>query len=265
MSCVPVALVLAAGACGGQSQNTQPQLPADQPTTTGATTSESFRALTPTGATTVGGADGSSSTGDQSNQNGSVLYTHSTLLGGTTAGTTSTGGVASSGSNATGTGTSTPEVVALSDAQTVAVVQTANHGEIEQAHEALHKAKSARVRQFAQHLITDDSAADERLSKFDAEVGITPRTSAVAERVRLSGEQVLSNLKTLASTTDFDRLYVGAQVTEHTKVLEILDDTLIPHVQDPDLVKILHATRAKVANGLRMALDIAAALSNASQ
>jgi putative membrane protein len=216
-------------------------MPADQPTTTGATTGEASWASSPP-------------TGD-------AVAPGSTSLGNAEAGTTNTDGAAAAGNGAT-----RPDaVLGLSDAQTVAVVQTANHGEIEQAHEALRKAKSARVKQFAQHVITDDSAADERLSRFDDEVGITPRASPVAERVRSNVSQTLSNLKASASDADFDSLYVGGQVTERTKVLAILDDTLLPHAQDAELVKTLHAIRAQVANHLRMAQDIETALPNASR
>jgi putative membrane protein len=151
------------------------------------------------------------------------------------------------------------EVVGLSDAQAVAVVQTANHWEIEQAHQALLNGKSARVKQLAQVIIADASAGDERLSRLDDRDGITPRTSPVAERVRLRWGQNLSRLSS-ATGADFDRLYVGTQVNEYTEVLSILDDTLLPHVQDADLIADLHGVRVKVASHLKAAQAIETAL-----
>jgi predicted outer membrane protein len=138
-------------------------------------------------------------------------------------------------------------------------MQTANHWGIEQAHQALSMGKSPRVKKFALSILADASAADVSLSRFDERNGITPRTSPVAERVRIDWEHNLSNLSS-ARGTDFDRLYVGAQVAEYTEVLSILDDTLLPHVQDADLMTALRGMRAKIAAHLKMAQDIVAAL-----
>jgi len=154
------------------------------------------------------------------------------------------------------------EVVGLSDAQAVAVVQTANHWEIEQAHQALLNGKSARVKQLAQVIIADASAGDERLSRLDDREGTTPRISALAERVRLRWGQNLSRLSS-ATGADFDRLYVGTQVNEYTEVLSILDDILLPHLQDADLIAALRGMRVKVASHLKVAQAIETALSDA--
>jgi predicted outer membrane protein len=236
---VLAALSLGTGACGVPSQNTQPRMPAGQPMTTGATMSE------PSGV--------------------SPLVPGSPSLRDTSAGVTSGGAVASSGDGGTAVATTPDEVVGLSDAQIVAVVQTANHSEVERAHEALRKAESTRVKELAQHIVADDTAADERLARFDDKIGITPRTSAAAERLRMNGVRLLSSVKSSTSRADCDRLYVGAQLTEDAELLEILDDTLIPQAQDAELVRILHAIHAKVANHLRMAQDIETAPSRASQ
>jgi putative membrane protein len=49
-------------------------------------------------------------------------------------------------------------------------------------------------------------------------------------------------------------------VSEHTQVLSLLDERLIPHAQNADLTKTLQAIRTKVAGHLKMAQDIQSAL-----
>jgi putative membrane protein len=139
--------------------------------------------------------------------------------------------------------------MALDDAQIVAVIQAADTGEIAQAREVLKKSKNARVRQFAQHMITAHSAAESKIANIDGKIGLTPQTNAVAEQLTSGSEQVMGNLRS-ASGSDFDKTYVDAQVTQHTKVLDLLDNKLIPHAQNSDLVKALQEIRAKVAGHL---------------
>ena len=147
----------------------------------------------------------------------------------------------------------------LSDAQSVAVMQTANHWRIEQAHVALRTSQSARVKRLAQGILRDASADNEGLSRFDDRNGITPRSSPVAEQISFGWEPTLSSLAS-AKATDFDRLYVAAQVTQYTEALSILDDTLLPHVQDPDLMTALRRTRTEIAGHLKVAQQLQAAL-----
>ena len=76
--------------------------------------------------------------------------------------------------------------------------------------------------------------------------------------LNLGAERIAQDLK--SSGTAFDRTYIDAQVREHTQVLSLLDDRLIPHAQNADLTKTLRAVRSKVAGHLEMAKDIQATL-----
>jgi putative membrane protein len=148
----------------------------------------------------------------------------------------------------------------LTDAQIAAVVETANKGEIEQAKSALKKSRNARVRQFAQHMVTDHGAAMSDQKTLDQKNGITPQDSDVSDGIKSNGEKVMSQLNSSAGD-GFDKAYINAQVDEHQKVLDTLDNKLIPQVQNADLKSLLEKVRAKVAGHLKMAQDVQASLS----
>jgi putative membrane protein len=147
----------------------------------------------------------------------------------------------------------------LDNAQVAAVVQAANAGEIAQAREALKRAKSARVRQFAQHMLRDHSAAEAEMTRLDSKEGWTPESSAIAEQLKMGSEQIMTNLRS-AGAADFDSSYINAQVDEHTKVVDLLDNKLIPGAKDADLVKTLQEIRTKVAMHLNDAREIQTSL-----
>jgi putative membrane protein len=149
----------------------------------------------------------------------------------------------------------------LTDAQIAAVVESANKGEIEQAKTALKKSKNARVRQFAQHMVTDHTGAMNDEKTVDQKNGITPQDNDVADGIKSNGEKVMSQLNS-SGGDGFDKAYMDAQVDEHQKVLATLDDKLIPQAQNADLKSLLEKVRAKVASHLKMAQDVQASLSH---
>jgi putative membrane protein len=246
-------------ACNGDGNNPPPQTPADQTTTTAATPdpSQSGPATTPQSAYQTStpfspaAATPGTTTGMPADNSGAVAPGNpSTSMNGA-------GGTSNVATPADGTRGA--ETVSLNDAQIVSVIQAADEGEIAQAREVSRKAKSARVKRFAQHMITDHSAAETKLSSLDSKAGISPQTNAIAEQLKSNGDQIMADLKS-ASGAQFDTTYMDAQVKEHTKVLDLLDNRLIPHAQNPDLVKTLQDIRTKVAAHLKDAQDIQASL-----
>jgi len=242
--------LVGAAACAGGSNNPPPQTPADQTTTTGAnaTTPDA----PPPAMAPMPGSDPVPSSTSNLGTNTNPSGLHSPLY--STAGTSPGAGAVGAGIPAAG-----GDSASLSDGQIVAVIQTADQGEIAQAHEAIRKGKNARVKQFAQHMVTDHSAAESKLATLDSSAGITPQENAVTAQLKSGGDQIMGNLKS-SSGSDFDKAYIDAQVSEHTQVLSLLDERLIPHAQNADLTKTLQAIRTKVAGHLKMAQDIQSSL-----
>jgi putative membrane protein len=251
---IALAMVLGLASVTACSNNNNPpaQTPADQTMTTGATTPEqSNQPSQPTQPTPSDqGGTGMPNSGNAP-ENPNASTPGATIPNNPSA----TGVTTSAGETPSGAGT-----VALNDAQIVAVVQAADNGQIEQAHEAIRKAKDPRVKHFAQRLLTDHSAAETKVSSVETKAQLTPQSNAIAEHLKANGEQVLSSLKSASSGSDFDKVYIDAQVKQETKELELLDNRLISHAQNAELVKALHDVRAKVAAHLPDALEIQGSL-----
>jgi putative membrane protein len=245
---------LAVAACGGgDASNAPPQTAADQTVTTAGATGGGTNDNASTGSTGMNGTSGAAATmGSASNPNGGA-GSPATTTPGTTPSSDTSQASASSASNA--------DSSSLTDGQIASIIQAIDNGEIEQAHEALHKAKNAKVKEFARHMVSDHTAAETKLASVDQKASITPQTSAVCEQLKSGGEQIMTTLKS-QSGADFDRAYIDAQVDEHTKGLDLLDNKLIPRASNPELAKTLQAIRGKVADHLKMAQDIQGSLSH---
>ena len=234
--------------CGGSDQNTQPQTPPPPPQTTGAM--EPAAPVTPTmgtGDTSTMGNPSATSTG-MNNQGG--LATN----GSTTGSAMGSGSGASSASGGTGDTSST-----LTDDQIAAVTNAANTGEVDQAKEAVKKAKSGKVKTFAQHMITDHGAAFKAQTDIERKANINPQDNDTSRQIQSDGRTILSQIQA-ATGADFDRQYIDAQVKEHQSVLDALDNKLIPAAKNPDLKSFLQKQRDKVADHLKMAKDIQGSL-----
>jgi putative membrane protein len=240
-------------ACDKSESAPPPQTPAAQTTTTGAT--DQYNQPSAPGVTDTSGVGASGSTTSIPMSG----VTGNTPSPGMSPSATTPSGIAPTASDVPASG-GDGSAASLSDSQIVAVVHGADSGEIDQAHEAIRKGKNARVKHFAQHMLTDHSAAETKLSSIESKGGITPQTSAIAEHVKSNGDEILSNLKSSSSGSDFDKAYIDAQVKEHTKVLDLLDNKLVPQAQNADLLKTLKEIRTKVASHLQEAQDIQASL-----
>jgi putative membrane protein len=144
----------------------------------------------------------------------------------------------------------------MSDAVIVSVMVTANSAEIEQAKLALDQAHDARVRDFAQMMQTDHTAALDRMNNLARHLGLDSATPSDL-RTRLGTEAAGQLLRlALSDGAAFDLTYMEIQVLVHGEVLSMLDNTLMPAARDPALRAELEMTRSLVARHLTMAKEL---------
>jgi len=231
--------------CGGSDQNTQPQTPPSQssPSTTDTTMT--------TGAQTPG------ATGSSYGQTPTPSPADKTSTTNPSATTPGTSPIATTPPPSSGTDTSNQ---ALSDEQIAAVTNAANTGEVDQAKEAIKKAKNGRVKTFAQHMVTDHGAAFKQQTDLEKKGNITPQDNELSRQVQNDGKTFLSQLQSAPGGNDFDKQYMDIQVREHQQVLDSLDNKLIPNAKNADLKSYLQKVRDKVADHLKQAKDIQASL-----
>jgi len=143
------------------------------------------------------------------------------------------------------------------DGQIASIVSTANTGEVAQAQVALSKAEDAQVRDYAQHMITEHTAAEQRLTQLLTAAGITPQPSQVSTSLKADSDRVVQQLTATAAGPNFDSVYIQSQIAVHQKVLDLVDDELIPSAQNSTLQDELQATSDAVSKHLEDAEDIA--------
>lgn len=143
----------------------------------------------------------------------------------------------------------------MSDGQIAGVMLEANTGEVSAALIALADSANATVTTFATMIVTDHKAANSNLVNIVRQDSITVAGSAVRQMLSAEASRTLSALISTPPST-FDATYVLSQVTIHTMVLQLLDDQLIPKVEDASLKTELQSERATVMNHLTAAQQL---------
>lgn len=139
----------------------------------------------------------------------------------------------------------------LNDEQIAGITDAANSAEIEQGKLARLKSKDAAVQKFAAKMI----AAHEEAKKNQDKLKLKTAESMLGNSLGTEAASALNTLKG-AEGKDFDKAYIDAQVNEHQKLLDALNDKLIPNVKNPDLKAYLNQILPHVSRHLQEAQEI---------
>ncbi|HET9949500.1 MAG TPA: DUF4142 domain-containing protein [Longimicrobiales bacterium] len=149
----------------------------------------------------------------------------------------------------------------LTDPQIAHVAVTANAIDVELAELARDRAQSDDVKAFAQTMITDHTAVNERAAALAERLGVTPEDNDVSRSLRSEADSVRESLDDLGGRS-FDRAYIRREVDYHGAVLEALDGLLIPQSDNAELKALLTEVRPAIAAHLEHAEQLAAELSS---
>jgi len=144
-----------------------------------------------------------------------------------------------------------PKPEALSDAQIAAVTEAANSAEIAQAKVAQTRSKDPAVKTFAAMMITHHGEAKQKQAKLK----LKPEESGVSTALEADAKATLDALNTNTGK-DFDKTYIAAQVSGHQKVLDTINDKLLPNVKDAHLKAYLEEIKPKVEEHLKRAKQL---------
>ena len=106
----------------------------------------------------------------------------------------------------------------LSDAQFVQTASVGNTFEVEEAKLALDRSSDARLKTFAQKMITDHGAAEKALQDVAGKAGI--KADMTLDKPH---QAMLDNLRTF-NGTDFDKIYTADQIAAHAEAVALLSD-----------------------------------------
>jgi putative membrane protein len=144
-----------------------------------------------------------------------------------------------------------PKTAELNDAQIAAITETANTAEIAQAKVAQLKSKDAGVKAFAAMMIVHHGEAKQKQAKLK----LKTEESGVSTALNADSGATLDALKT-ESGKSFDEAYIRSQITAHQKVLDTINDKLLPNVKDASLKAYLEEIKPKVEDHLKQAKQL---------
>ena len=223
----------------GCSQNP----PAQQPSTTGATTSSAYDNTGSTGNMSQGTTGNTEQTGPSTQGQGQ--------------GTMNSTGASVEGQGQSMQGQSNGQVGSgsfSSDGQIVGFVDAVNKAEIDQAHVALQKAKDPQVKAYAQMMINQHGQAQQQMQRSLGS-NITAETTPQVTQLQNDAQSKLSELQQ-KSGADFDRAYIDLQIQEHQQVINTLDGQLLPAARDSQLKQQLTALKPELQHHLQRAQAI---------
>ncbi len=139
----------------------------------------------------------------------------------------------------------------LNDAQIAAITDAANSAEIAQAEVAKAKSKDAGVRSFASMMITHHTEAKHK----QAQLKLKTEESGVSTTMHADADATLDALKT-DSGKAFDQAYISAQIAGHQKVLDTINDKLLPNMKDANLKAYLEEIKPTVEQHLKRAKQL---------
>ena len=127
---------------------------------------------------------------------------------------------------------------APTDPQITHIAYTAGQIDIEAGQQALKKSRNAKVRAFAEEMVRDHTAVNDKALALVKKLGVTPEPNPTSASLSSQAKTKLDELAKLDGAA-FDRAYVENEVAYHKTVNGALSSTLIPDAKNPELKSLL--------------------------
>jgi putative membrane protein len=132
----------------------------------------------------------------------------------------------------------------LDDPTIVAIFDGANTFDIETGELALKRSHTAAVRDLATQFIHDHSAVRQQGRDLAKKLGVTP-TPPAEFALADAHKKVVAELRA-KSGADFDKVYADHEVAYHQAVIDAIDKTLLPAIQNAELKAFVPEGRAGI-------------------
>lgn len=133
------------------------------------------------------------------------------------------------------------------DAQIAHIAYTAGQIDIKAAELALQKSKNKEVRAFAEDMVRDHKAVNEKALGLVKKLHVTPEDNDTSKSLVKQADEKEASLKKLNGDA-FDKAYAENEVSYHKTVNDALENTLIPSASNPELKDLLR-TGLKIFQG----------------
>src|SRR5690242_6649596 len=136
-------------------------------------------------------------------------------------------------------GLSAPALAAgPTDPQIAHIAYTAGTIDIAAGKQALAKSHNKAVRAFAQEMVRDHKAVNDKALALVKKLKVTPQDNATSQALSKGAKAELDKLGKLNGAA-FDRAYIDNEVAYHKTVNAALEKTLIPNAHNAELKSLL--------------------------
>jgi putative membrane protein len=130
------------------------------------------------------------------------------------------------------------EEAKINDAQIAHIAYTAGQIDVAAGKQALAKSKDATVRSFAEEMVRDHTAVNDKALALVKKLGVTPEANPTSTALSNAAAKKLMDLDKLNGAA-FDRAYIENEVAYHKTVNGALSTTLIPNAKNGELKQLL--------------------------
>jgi putative membrane protein len=145
------------------------------------------------------------------------------------------------------------------DAQIAQIVLTADSVDVDYGNLAVKKTKNAEVKAFAETMIRDHTAVNDKATALAKKLGMTPEASDTSKSLKSDGEKEMAKLKAMRGA-EFDKAYIDNEVAYHESVIGALDKVLLPNAKNAELKSLLESGRPIFVSHLNHAKELQASL-----
>jgi putative membrane protein len=146
-----------------------------------------------------------------------------------------------------GSGVAIAQAAKPNDAEIAHIAYTAGQIDIKAAKLAQQKSKNKEVRAFAQDMVRDHTAVNQKALALVKKLNVTPEDNATSKSLSRQAQGPEASLKKLGGPA-FDKAYADNEVEYHKTVNGALESTLIPSASNPELKELLQ-TGLKIFQG----------------
>jgi putative membrane protein len=127
---------------------------------------------------------------------------------------------------------------APTDPQIAHIAYTAGNIDITAAKQALAKTHNKAVRSFAQQMVRDHKAVNDKALALVKKLHVTPQDNPTSQSLSKGAKDELAKLSKLRGPA-YDRAYIDNEVAYHKTVNGALETTLIPNAKNGQLKSLL--------------------------
>ena len=128
----------------------------------------------------------------------------------------------------------------LNDLEIAHIAYTAGAIDIRYAHLALALSENPEVRNFAELMIRDHTAVNNKALALVEKLQITPQDNAMSQQLNHQAQKIREELSQLRGK-DLAKRYAANELGYHQTVNNVVENTFIPNAQNPELKALLTA------------------------